>query len=233
MACCNSSKTLPPKRSSKPRDEQKALPSNSTADVSQLADLHVLLIQERFCHLRRAARWMGDAARCRPRLLAFATLLVFKLAAAAFRVFRTAALLPLASLLPSRSTTWAALLRARTFCAALAFAAMVPSADPIDSAKLVRSAASLVRLRACAFICWLLFILGRPCLTANGASSTPDLLMPNFARSRLLWPGCTRCRRPQSRPALGPLPDPRPPPDPATAPPTLTLLPTPSSLSAL
>lgn len=153
MACCNSSKTSPPNRSSKPRDKQLAVQPNSADQYLAISrSLRLALLQEEFAYLRRAARLVDDTARLKPRLVAFATLLLFRLAAAAFRVLRTADLLLRASLLPSRSTIWTALLRARTFCAALAFAAMVPSAVPIDSAKLVKRAASFLCLRACVFI---------------------------------------------------------------------------------
>jgi hypothetical protein len=102
---------------------------------------------------RRAARLADEVARRKPRRVALVSLLLFRFAAAAFLVLRATLLLFLTSFLPLRSTVCATLLRVRAFCAASAFAAIVPSADPIDSATLIKSAPSLVRLPVRAFIC--------------------------------------------------------------------------------
>jgi hypothetical protein len=158
---------------------------------------------------RRVALFTDELARRNPRRVAFAALLLFKLTAAAFVVLRTALLLLRASLLPSRSTTWTALLRLRAFCAALAFAAIVPMAAPMDSAKLVKSATSFACLRVRAFIYWLRFNVWMPCFVEQGSCGIPMHLDSFLVKAMPSSLGCTRCRRRQSRPALGLLPYPQ------------------------
>jgi hypothetical protein len=67
---------------------------------------------------RRAARLADEVARRRPRRVALASLLLFRFRATAFLVLRVTPLLFRMSILPSRSTVCAALLRVRAFCAA-------------------------------------------------------------------------------------------------------------------
>jgi hypothetical protein len=93
-------------------------------------------------YLRRAARLTADAARRKPRRPAFATLLLFALAAARdarLAVFRPARFVFCVNFFASRSAERTTLLCVNAFCAASAFAAIVPSAAPIDSATLFNS----------------------------------------------------------------------------------------------
>jgi hypothetical protein len=97
--------------------------------------------------------------------VALATLDFFTFLVAAPAVFRAAAEVFRAALLPllanffaSRSTIWTALLRLIAFCAASALAAIVPSAVPIDSATLLKMAPFVVRLCLRALIACSLFL---------------------------------------------------------------------------
>jgi hypothetical protein len=88
-------------------------------------------------------------------------LLLFSLAAvaAARMVVFLADVLPFRAIFfASRSTPRTTLLCLNAFCAASAFATIVPSAAPIDSATVVKSAPSLVRLRLRAFISSLSYV---------------------------------------------------------------------------
>jgi hypothetical protein len=93
----------------------------------------------------RAARFAEEAVRRAPPLAAFAILLVRRFPAALFLVLRAPVLLFRTSFLPSRWTVSAIRVGLSAFCAASAFAAMLPSADPIDSATLTKSASLPVR----------------------------------------------------------------------------------------
>jgi hypothetical protein len=99
----------------------------------------------------RRARLTADAAR-RP---AFATLLLFTFATARVErltVFRAARFVFRANFFTSRSAERTTLLCVKAFCAASAFAAIVPSAAPIDSATVFNSGSLLVFLPLRAFI---------------------------------------------------------------------------------
>jgi hypothetical protein len=115
------------------------------------------LTPQEFFYLRRAAPFVDEAARRTPGRPALASLLLLNFALTAFPLFRADLLRFRTNLLASRPTRWTTLLCVRDFCAALAFAAIVPSAAPIDFATWVKSAPSLVVLVR-VFICKLPFL---------------------------------------------------------------------------
>jgi hypothetical protein len=91
---------------------------------------------------RRTARLTEEAARRNVRLAAFAGLFLRNFRVPVPVILRAARFVFVVSRFPSRSTECAMSLN--TFGAAFAFAAMLPSVEPIDSATLINSASSLL-----------------------------------------------------------------------------------------
>jgi hypothetical protein len=98
---------------------------------------------------RTVVRLARELARRNPRLLSLLSLLALRFVAVAFLVLRAAIVLFFRSSLPSRLMACATRPGLRAFCAASAFAAIVPNVHPIDLATLIKSVPPLLRLIIC------------------------------------------------------------------------------------
>lgn len=174
-------------------------------------------------YLRRAAPFTDEGSRRMSRRIAFASLLLL-ISSAAFLVF------------PAVRFLLTAMLPVRALCAALAFAAMLPNAVPMDSATFSNNAPSLVRLFLRALICLLPFVSRtapapwskrRPVCPVTQRHQIQEVYVYPYSQSALNSLAATTTAQPRSsrltcssrhcmrdllhqlRPALYPLPHPR------------------------